>query len=151
MSEIIATWGNFASLYKDVNATKVAKEIYSMGNEVKPEQLVNFARDNEESELHKCFTWDDSVAAEKYRIYEARQVFCNLKIEIREPEKQEPKQLRISYKTDGAGYKPTTIILQNPDEYDKLLERVRKELRTFSNKYSYLKEFSPIWEAINNL
>ena len=46
-----------------------------------PEQVVEAARD-ENSALHDCFEWDDSTAAEKYRIEQARDLLKRVKIEI---------------------------------------------------------------------
>lgn len=60
-----------ASLYKGIDAQMVADEIANIGEAVTAEQIVDKAKD-ENTELHKCFTWDDEAAAEKYRIIEAR-------------------------------------------------------------------------------
>lgn len=69
MSEIVK-W-RFDGRY-DADPTKCKQEIESIGDDVKPRQIVDYAK-NPETELHKCFTWDNDVAAEKWRLYEARQ------------------------------------------------------------------------------
>ena len=46
-----------------------------------PEQVVEAARDKA-SALHDCFEWDDSTAAEKYRLDQARDLLKRVKIEI---------------------------------------------------------------------
>ena len=56
-------------------AQKVADEIGE--NKVTPQEVLEKARD-ENSELHKCFEWNDSVAAEKYRLQQARAIIINL-------------------------------------------------------------------------
>lgn len=61
----------FNNLYK-ADAEKVSKEIESIPNAT-PSSILEFAR-NENSELHKCFEWDDTVAAEKYRLQQARNI-----------------------------------------------------------------------------
>ena len=78
------------------NAQLCAEEIMSIGEEVSAEQVVEFAR-NPNSELHKSFTWDNDIAAEKWRVYEARQILCNLVIKKVDKEKQ--KSQRISEST----------------------------------------------------
>ena len=65
----------FNNLYK-ADAEKVSKEIESISNAT-PSSILEYAR-NENSELHKCFEWDDTVAAEKYRLQQARNIVCNL-------------------------------------------------------------------------
>ena len=63
-----AKWlDEFKSLYKGADAQLVADEIMSIGDAATPQQIVEKARD-EATELHKCFTWDDRIAAEKYRL-----------------------------------------------------------------------------------
>ena len=51
---------------------KVGQEIESISVRT-PENIVRKAED-ENTELHKCFTWDDEAAANKWRIQEARTV-----------------------------------------------------------------------------
>ena len=48
----------FNNLYK-ADAEKVSKEIESIPNAT-PSRILEYAR-NENSELHKCFEWDDTV------------------------------------------------------------------------------------------
>lgn len=59
------------------DAQKVADEIFSIGEHATPSQILDKARDAE-SELHKCFDWNDAEAAEKWRLQQARLIVCNL-------------------------------------------------------------------------
>ena len=145
----VATWRSGPCVFK-ADAQKVADEISSIGLSVKPEEIVDKARD-ESTELHKCFEWDDTKAAEKYRVYQARQIVCHLIVrEVNdEPQKRE---VRFFYKTDNQeGYKPASYIMRNEDEYHKLLDRALTELKAFQRKYSTLKELDGLFEAINEL
>lgn len=145
----VATWRSGPCIFK-ADAQKVADEISSIGLSVKPEEIVDKARD-ESTELHKCFEWDDTKAAEKYRVYQARQIVCHLIVKEvdDEPQKQE---VRFFYKTDSQeGYKPTSYIIRNKDEYHKLLDRALTELKAFQRKYSTLKELDGLFDAINAL
>ena len=54
------------------NAQKCYEEISKL-NRITPEDILNQAKDIN-SELHKCFEWDDTIAANKYRLQQARQV-----------------------------------------------------------------------------
>lgn len=147
--EIRAKWK--VELFK-ADATTVANEIKSIGDEITPKQIVDYAR-NENSELHKCFTWDDTKAAEKWRLQEARQVVCQLQlVTVGNDEKEEPTPLRVFYKTDNSeGYKPTQLIVQNMDEYGKLLAKAKEELQTFKAKYKAISELEKVFEAIDEL
>ena len=145
----VSTWTPFgSSLYKGVDPQKVADEILGIGDEATPQQIVDAARD-ESSELHKCFEWDNQIAAEKYRLQQARTIVCNLVIARPEQGEEKPK-LRVFYKTESSqGYKPSTFIFHVPDEYEKLLKQAYAELHAFKQKYNSLKELEEILALID--
>ena len=145
----VATWRSGLGIFK-ADAQKVADEISSIGLSVSPEEIVEKAKD-EATELHKCFEWDDTKAAEKFRLHQARQIVCNLIVrEVNDTQKE--REIRVFYKTDNTdGYKPITYIMRDEDEYQKLLSRAVSELKSFQKKYSTLKELEGVWEAINPL
>ena len=134
-------------LYK-ADADKCANEIMSLGEDVSPAQIVEYAR-KPNTELHRCFTWNDAEAANKYRIYEARQVVCNLIVHKENGEKQEPTPIRLFHKTENGHYKPLTLIVQNEDEYESLLRQCKEALESLKRKYSSLSEYQEIWDLIN--
>lgn len=84
-------------LYKGVSAPKVYDEIAAIGDSATPEQIVEAARD-ESSELHKCFTWNDTEAADKWRKQEARQIRHFLVIRNDKNRKRRKSELFISSK-----------------------------------------------------
>lgn len=142
---IVSRW-KVQGLYK-ADAQKVADEILTLGDSVEPSAVVEKAKD-EKTELHKCFEWRDDVAAEKYRLHQARHLMCNLVIEKVEGQAvQEPVRLMFKTKADE-GYKPINIIMQEPDEYKALLNRAYRELARFKQKYKILKELKDIFELI---
>lgn len=130
------------------DAQLCAKEIMSIGEDVSAEQIVEFAR-NPESELHKSFTWDDDVAAEKWRVHEARQVLCNLVIKKVNKENKKSEQIRLFHKIDGGHYKPISLIIRNEGEYQSLLRQCNEALQALKRKYSSLSEYQEIWDLIN--
>lgn len=103
---------------------------------------------NENSELHKCFEWDDTVAAEKYRLQQARNIVCNLVYQ--EEKKEEPTKLRVFYNQSSTNtYQPTRVLVRNEDSYKELLMQAKSELRAFKNKYKMLTELEDIFELID--
>lgn len=144
---IVATWRPGFGLFK-ADPQKVAEEILSLGDDVKPEQIVEKAKDVN-SELHKCFEWDNDKAADKYRLYQARTVVCHLVIK-ESVEKPGNTPVRLLHKTEEAeGYKPFSLIMKDPDEYSKLLNRAMAELRAFKAKYHALSELDAIMALID--
>ena len=138
-----------ANMYKGIDAQTVADEISEIGEDVTAEQIVDKARD-EQTELHKCFTWDNDIAAEKYRIIEARQVVRHLVREELPDAKNDTPPTRVFYKTNnGEGYKHIErTIMKKEDEYQALLARAMMELRAFKAKYSMLEELREIFDLI---
>ena len=145
---ITAMWRpEFASLHKDVDAQKVADEILGIGEEVTAEEVVNAARD-ESCELHKCFEWDNSIAAEKWRTQQARVLFAHLIIRKETEETKEAPQIRLMYNNGGNTYKSAPLVFSKPDEYKKLLAKAYAELHNFKLKYAMLKELKDIFALI---
>lgn len=132
-------------IYK-ANAQKIADEI---GNgKITPQEIVERAR-NEQSELHKCFEWNDTIAAEKYRLQQARNVLAML---VLKPNSEEEQPVRIfSLTTEKSVYQPTKQFLLQSDEYQNLLKRALAELEAFKKKYSTLNELEEVFRAIEEL
>lgn len=147
---LVASWKT--DIYKDkADAQKVADEIKSIGESVRPEEIVDFAR-NPDTELHKLFEWDDTKAAELYRRQQARTIFCS--IVYTETDKSRPAcpPVRVFHKeSDGysGGYRQTIMMVQERESYQKLLAQAMEELRRFKKKYHMLEEFREIFELID--
>ena len=147
--KILATWKAGVGIFSRANAQMVAEEILAIGDEASAKQIVEKARDDN-TELHKCFEWNDSIAAEKYRLDQARDITANLVIRRTEEqiENKEP-EIRLFHKpTAASGYKPINVIIQNKDEYQELLKRAYAELHAFKVKYSSLQELDYILSLI---
>lgn len=128
----------------------MAEEILGIGESATPAQIVDRAKD-ETSELHKCFDWNDTEAAYKWRIHQARQVVCHLVIKQTDEERKQNKpQRRIFEKpSHESGYKPVTLIVQNQDEYQRLLSMAYADLQKFKARYSSLSEMEEILALID--
>ena len=144
MSELKVKWKN--NLFGDADAQKVYEEI---GEEnTTPEDVLEKAKDPD-SELHKCFEWDDKKAAYKYRLSQARTIMCNL-VFVTDDEKNEVRT-HYALTFEKSEYHPTVLILQKPDEYKALLEKAKGELYAFKKKYSMLKELKMLFKEIDSL
>lgn len=140
-----AAWKN-PQFFKGIDPNKCLEEI---GNEqIDAKKIVDIAR-NPNSELHKYFEWDDTKAAEKWRLQQARVLICNL-VFVKKDENNIPiRQFHIVRKKGV--YEPIKLILQNPDEYQNLLKNAKAELQAFKRKYKSLTELEEIFEKIDEL
>lgn len=146
---ITATWKKgFESFYKGVSAQDVTEEIMAIGDDATPQQIVEKAKDDR-TQLHRCFTWDNDLAAEKWRVYEARQLVCRLVIYQEDVTPDEP-EVRVFHKNEvGPGYKAAPLLFRVDDEYQKLLQAAYAELRAFKRKYARLQELEDILALID--
>lgn len=132
-----------------------AQKVYDdIGNieEKTPQNVVDYAEEHPDSELHKCFTWDDTKAANEWRKREAREVMRLLVVREDDDEKEEPRQFRILQKSESAGaYVPVKEIVRNNDEYQALLERAKADAKIFKDRYASLVELEQVIEAIDAL
>jgi len=143
----IRTWRT-PGLYK-ADVEKVYGELCEIGDEFTPQDIVDAARD-ESKELHKCFTWDNDIAANKYRLWEARRLTSEIvfKREVTENELP-PAPVRVFNKTDHVGgYKIPERTFKVQEEYEALLQRALAELRAFKLKYQALTELEDIFALI---
>lgn len=139
-------WKNCASNFHKADAQKCFEE---MGDkDITPEKVLDIARD-ENTELHKCFEWDDGIAAEKYRLSQARQLITFLIIRDDEPNNEPIRVFQIS--SEKQTYQPITIFMENESEYKTLLKRAKTELVNIRNRYKQLSELEEVFTAIDSL
>ena len=132
------------------DAETVYKEITALGESFSPEQIVEAAKDKN-SELHKCFTWDDTVAAESWRRHQARILVAQLVIRT-ETSDNEPVAVRVIASTATRNeYKPVVKLIKAEQGYTDLLARAINELKAFQQKYKAITELREIFEAIDEL
>ena len=148
MANIVATWRT-PGIFK-ADPQKVCDELKDLGDEFTPDEIVEKAK-NSATELHKCFEWDNDVAAEKYRLHQARMITSNLVfLKESDAEEEQPVLVRVYNKTEQTGgYKPPERVFTQADEYEKLLKRATAELHQFKVKYSMLKELDYILSLID--
>lgn len=60
------------------------------------ERIVAFAEDNPESELHKCFEWDDLKAAHLFRLEQAKLIIESLEAVVEFETERSAKEATLS-------------------------------------------------------
>lgn len=113
-----------------------------------PEAVVAFAR-RPDSALHAKFEWDDSVAAEQYRLQQARSV---IRAQVRVSEVV-GRRCRAyvsvpSDRTSDGGYRPTDAALSRTAIRMQMVESVLEELAKARDRYPHLPELNPLWLRI---
>lgn len=117
---------------------------------LKARDVVELAK-NEASPLHEYFTWDDTEAARKWRLEEAKLLIRSytvyneeLKIDVRALTSLDTDR------NDGGGFRWTMEVIERPDLRQQLIETALRELNSVRDKYGHIKELVQIWEAIES-
>lgn len=107
-----------------------------------PQLVVDAARDAAHP-LHTRFEWDDSKAAEKWRLEQASQL---LRVTYR-PIAGKPTDLRAFSAVRGedtptSDYVPTEEALADPFTRELLLRSMKRDWQTFKRRYDQMSEFA---------
>lgn len=120
--------GNRYSVGADVAGVELARIQQAYGA-VTPATVVDEARP-EEAPLHPVFEWDDSVAAEHYRVWQARRLIKSVEV-IVEDDKREPVYVHVPKRveSDAGGYQPVSVVVNRPDMYALALADLTRRVR----------------------
>jgi hypothetical protein len=118
------------------------------GGILRPADVVAFARDPQTA-LHAEFEWDDSKAAEQYRLEQARQIIrCAVHVV---DEDSPPVRAYVSLQNDrtaGNSYRSLHDVLNEPRLREQLLAQALREAESWRLRYERLAELKPICRAI---
>jgi hypothetical protein len=141
------------------DAEAVYEEITSLGEEVTPEQVVEFAKDKN-TELHKCFEWDNRKAAHKYRIAQAQSIFRNIAY-VKEYADEEGNGQTVIVRAITCTnerkntYETIERCIENPESFARLQASMLKDLTIFTQRYeryaSLKAEYFDLFDTIHSV
>lgn len=110
-------------------------------------EIVDEAKDSN-SPLHEVFEWNDTKAAERYRLFQAGNLLRNLEVEII-TEKEKPRWVNahISFRQEK-GYISTIEVLSDKKLRVKWLNQALQEAEEWMERYRTYKELVDIFKAI---
>lgn len=121
------------------------------GGNITAQELVDFARDPD-TLSHSRFEWDNDEAAERYRLWQARQllrVYVNIEIPDKDPISVRAYVSLPEDRYAGLGYRAIEDVLADNDRRNQLLSMAYSDLRTFRSKYKNIKELAEVNAAID--
>jgi len=95
------------------------------GGELRPGDVVEAARD-EKSPIHPWFEWDDGIAAEAYRVDQARDLIKSVRV-IRDDKPEEPVFVHVQY-GKNCHYVEAAQIVQVEDDWEAAKRTARSTL-----------------------
>lgn len=117
--------------------------------------VVEAAR-NKDSPLHNKFEWEDSEAAEKYRLIQARMLLSICVQYIDSGSKKVPTKVFVSLSTDRikrggeAGYRNFVDVIADDDMKNQMLMDSLNQMRSFEERYKTLKELEGLLAHMKN-
>ena len=118
---------------------------------VTAQELLDASR-AEDAPLHNCFEWDDSVAAEKFRLYQATKIIGSLMVTYID---DHPNQINTRFninvvpKGQPGEYVTVEVALNTPAYRKKMLNDALRELQAFREKYHAYCELAEVFAAID--
>ena len=135
----------------------VMEEIEERNGSVTSELFLEASR-APDSPTHGVFEWDDSVAAERYRLHQASRTICAIRVIVKngpgaEVGREPPRAFVNIVEDDSkkARYMNVSDALSNEDTRAAVLTRAMRELKAFQEKYASLEELADVFSAINNV
>ena len=135
---------------KNKVVTELKRIAEENGGLLQPETVVDEARP-ESSPLHSRFEWDDGVAGENYRIWQARQLIRVVVEVISATGEKENVFVSLTSDRRKNGYRVMTEVLSDADMRQKMLADALTELELFRDKYKRLRELAVIFSAIRKV
>lgn len=118
------------------------QEIYDLRGRLKPEDVVEAARDSDHP-LHSRFEWDDTTAGEKWRRHQAHELIQSVKVVFKTRTGQ-PRDVRafhaIRSEKDHV-YEPVERIVEDDVKTRILLQDMEREWRSLKKRYEQFEEF----------
>ena len=115
---------------------------------LRAEDVVEFAADPKTA-LHSKFTWEDTDAARRWRLLEARNLIAvvvvympQIKTEVRAF-----VSLTSDREKDGGGYRQLTTVLAHKERRTELLDDALADFDRWKAKYEMLVELAEVFQA----
>lgn len=109
-----------------------------------PAEVVSWARERPGSALHRSIEWDDTRAADQYRLDQVRHL---IRLHIID-ERGEASVVSLSIdRCDVGGYRSIVDLADRPDLRQVMLEDALADLHRVEKKWRHVKELEEVWAA----
>ena len=117
-----------------------------------PKHVVKAAK-AKRSPLHKYFTWDDSEAAQQFRITQARALIRSIElVQIEGTTARTRASVSLfTRQVVRQGYENIIDVMKDEDKRKQLLKQAREEAKAWREKYQHLSELAKVFAAIVKL
>jgi len=127
----------------ELSAEVAARELEDLRSTgaLTPDRIVDAARPKG-SPLHCAFEWSDGVAAEQYRLIQARQIIRSVIVRHLPSEERRVQVVTRAFvriSTDApCQYRAISEVMSDPDHVKLLVQSAERDLRAFAKKHAAL-------------
>jgi hypothetical protein len=145
-------WKPGIGVFAKYDAQQVGEELEHIPV-LKPQYVVEYAEQHKDTELYRCFEWDNAKAARSWRKEQAANILRLIVIVDSIRENNETRQIKIrafenaNDDTEGSIYIPTKKALNDPVYRECILENIRRGIEELSEKG---KNYAAIISNANN-
>jgi len=116
--------------------------------------LLRHIREHTDHVIHSYIEWDDKVAAQKHRLQQVRGIVEHISIEIEDVGASVPLRAYFSVKDEDnkrPHYEPVDVTFSRKDYREQVIERAKRELKNWAERYRAYNELQPFVRAIRGL
>ncbi len=139
------SWGDGWKPSVDANIVGgVVEQIEAENGSVTKEKFLDFSRPID-SPTHNIFEWDDSKAAEKYRLEQSLHTIGNLRVVYTSPSNEEVSVkafINVSAMRETPSYESIAVALKDEDKRKNILNRIQGELDNFVTRNRHIEELA---------
>jgi rubrerythrin len=126
------------------------RSLYEEHGALDPEAVVGWAQNNEQSALHKRFTWDNGAAGHQYRLIQARNLITEVEVIYPDGKARQVYVSPVETRGNG-GYVQLAEIMSDSERKQRFLDQALSEYRRLGEKYASLKELSKVRAAVERV
>jgi hypothetical protein len=119
-----------------------------------PSALIDDAK-NPNSPLHRLFEWDDSAAAQQYRLQQARSIIRSVVVRYRPNPDSGAKSVRafvaVRQESGERHYTSIAAAMSDEDIRKQTIRRAWDELQRFKAKYQGIAEFASLFASLEEI
>jgi hypothetical protein len=128
------------------------KRIWDERAELRASYVLDEAR-HDDSPLHQFFQWDDTAAAEGFRLFQAAALIRSVKLRVTSTDQRGQvtdyvvrawQPARYVDDSDTGKYLPVEMIREDPKVREALIRQMGRDAETFRRRYSHLTEFAQV-------
>lgn len=133
-------------------AAERLNKIRSRYGSITPHAVVDDAADPK-SPLHLCFEWDDEIAAENFRLVQARKLIGAIVVAEIDDRQVAPETRAFVHITvdSNVRYEPIEIAMVSNAMRDEVLGRAKREIKLWRARYAAYEEFADLMGQIDAL